>query len=73
MEWNWETSQQKSFKALKSQLSNAPVLRFFDVNKDVTLSVDACSEGLGAVILQEEHPVAYGSQSLTDSEKVCSD
>jgi len=45
---------------------NTPVLRFFDINKDVILSVDASSEGLGAVILQEGHPVTYGSRSLTD-------
>lgn len=69
VEWHWETPLQKSFEALKSQLSNAPVLRYFDVNKAVTLSVDASSEGLGAVILQEEHPVAYGSRSLTDCQK----
>lgn len=39
------------------------------MNKPVTLSVDASSEGLGAVLLQEGQPVAYGSRALTDSQK----
>lgn len=50
-------------------VSNAPVLKFYDVNKAVTLSVDASSVGLGAVIMQNEQPVAYGSRSLTDTQK----
>lgn len=35
----------------------------------MTLSVDASSEGQGAVILQEGHPLAYGSRALTDCQK----
>lgn len=45
------------------------MLKFYDVSQPVTLSVDASSEGLGAVILQEGQPVAYGSRALTDCEK----
>lgn len=42
---------------------------YYDVEKPVTLSVDATSGGLGAVILQEQHPVAYGSRTLTECEQ----
>ncbi|RXN08425.1 retrotransposon-like family member retr-1 [Labeo rohita] len=67
--WHWETEQQKSFERLKSLVSNTPVLKYFDVNKEIMLSVDASAEGLGAVLLQEGHPVAFGSRSLTECQK----
>ncbi|KAI2666787.1 Retrovirus-related Pol polyprotein from transposon 17.6 [Labeo rohita] len=67
--WHWESEQQKSFERLKSLVSNTPVLKYFDVNKEIMLSVDASAEGLGAVLLQEGHPVAFGSRSLTECQK----
>lgn len=67
--WHWDTQHQKAFIALKDALSEAPVLKFFDPSKDVVLSVDASSEGLGAYILQEGHPVAYASRSLNKAER----
>ena len=45
-----------------------PVLRFFNVQKPVTISCDASSTGLGGMLLQEERPVVYASRSLTDAE-----
>jgi len=39
------------------------------MNQLVVVQTDASLEGLGAVFLQEEQPVSYGSRSLTDSEK----
>ena len=69
VEWHWGTEQQQSFDKLKALVSQAPVLKYYDVNKPVTLSVDASSEGLGAVLLQEGQPVAYGSRALTDCQK----
>ncbi len=67
--WHWEVQQQNSFEHLKKLVSKAPVLKFYDVNKEVTLSVDASSEELRAVIMQEGQPVAFGSRSLTDTQK----
>ena len=39
------------------------------MNAPVKLSVDASSEGIGAVILQDGRPVAYGSRVLTDCQR----
>ena len=44
-------------------------MKYYDVTKDVTIQVDASLNGLGAVLLQDDHPVAYASRSLTQSEQ----
>ncbi|GFQ87518.1 uncharacterized protein K02A2.6 [Trichonephila clavata] len=46
-----------------------PCLKYFDKNKEVTVSVDASKNGMGAVLLQESQPVAYGSVSLTQTQQ----
>ena len=37
----WEYEQEAAFEAIKTRLSTAPVLAFFDVQKKVTVSCDA--------------------------------
>ena len=39
------------------------------MNKPVKFSVDASQSGLGAVLLQDNQPVAYASKSLTGCQK----
>mgnify|MGYP001557088947 CR=1 FL=1 len=67
--WHWGEEQTKAFDSLKSSITAAPVLAYFDVNKRVTLSVDASSKGLGAVLLQDDRPVAYASRAMTKCEE----
>ena len=57
----------KLFEALKLDISQAPVLKFFNHSKPFTLSVDDSKSGLGAVCLQDG-PVAYASRALTEAE-----
>lgn len=66
--FHWERPQEDAFKDIKKILSEAPILTFFDVKKPVVVSVDASKFGLGAVILQENKPIAYASRALTDAE-----
>ena len=68
-EWQWLDQHQKAVEDLKRLVTQAPVLTFYDVNKEVTVSVDASPEGLGAVLLQDNKPVAFASRSLTECEK----
>ena len=53
-------------------LTSAPALAYFDPDKAKTVSADASSYGLGAVVLQEHpyglRPVAFTSRTLTKSE-----
>lgn len=67
--WQWGGEHQNAFDKLKIMLTEAPLLRYYDVKLPVTLSVDASKSGLGAVLLQEEKPVAYASRALTETEQ----
>ena len=50
-------------------MASAPVLKYYGVKADVTISVDASSTGLGAVLLQNNQPVAFASKALTETQK----
>ena len=45
------------------------MLKYYDVKSPVTLSVDASSHGLGAVIMQDQQPIAYASKALTSNQQ----
>ena len=66
--WNWTETHQQAFDRLKDDLTNPPVLKFFDAGKPVVLSVDASKSGLGAACLQDDAPVAFASRALSDVE-----
>jgi hypothetical protein len=67
----WLEQHEKAFKAVKDYLAKAPVLAYYDVTKEVTLQCDASETGLGAVLLQEDQPIAYASRALTETETRC--
>lgn len=67
--WHWEKPQEDSFNQLKTALTTAPVLKYYDQNEDVVLSVDSSKDALGSCILQNGHPVAYASRSLNKAEQ----
>ena len=66
----WTPTCQSSFDALKQFLVNQPVLQAPDYSRPFVLQVDACGEGIGAVLLQSNdssqalHPVCYYSAKL---------
>ena len=69
VKWSWGQLEEDTFTCLKTSISSAPVLKFFDPKEPVTLSVDASSKGVGAVLLQNDRPVAYASKALTPSQE----
>ena len=70
VEFHWSQEQMKSFDQIKETLTiqPGPVLRFFHPTKPVTVRYDASQNGLGAVLIQEEQPIAYASRSLSAAE-----
>ena len=44
--------------------TKAPVLKYFDPQKPIELLLMLVQKGLGAVLLQEGHPIIYMSKAL---------
>ena len=53
---------------MKEAVSSTPVLRYYNIEEEVTLQCDASQYGLGAALLQAGQPVAYASRALTPAE-----
>jgi hypothetical protein len=60
----WTQEQDIAFHCLKTKLSQAPVLALPDFSKPFVLETDACDQGIGAVLMQGGHPLAYVSKAL---------
>ena len=54
---------------LKHLLTTTPILNITDPFKDFVVCTDACKEGLGGFLLQENYGVAYESRKLKEHEK----
>ena len=63
----WNPDAGRAFQQLKLALTTAPVLRLPDFNKLFDVAADASSLGIGAVLSQESHPVAYFSEKLSEA------
>lgn len=58
----WTQAHQQSFSALKYALINSPVLSLPDFSKPFCIETDASGTGIGAVLLQGGHPLAFLSK-----------
>ena len=50
----WGQSQKQAFSLVKDALTESPALALFDPNLETTVSADASSYGLSAVMLQKQ-------------------
>ena len=50
---------------IKDLITQAPLLSYYNATKEVTIESDRSEVGLGAVITQEGHPIAFASRALT--------
>ena len=60
----WDVKCEEIFNKLKELLTTAPILKIIVPNKDFVVCTDACNEGLGGVLTQEGHVIAYESRKL---------
>jgi hypothetical protein len=67
--WAWTGKCQDAFEKLKHLLTEAPLLRTPNESKTYREVTDASDIGLGGVLLQEGHPIAYESRKLNSAEQ----
>jgi hypothetical protein len=53
-----------AFEALKQALILAPVLALPNIDRPFIIETDACDVGVGAVLMQDGHPLAFLSKAL---------
>ena len=46
-QWAWTIEHDSAFETIKKLVSQAPVLKYYDVNEEVTIQCDASKDGLG--------------------------
>ena len=70
--FRWTEQAQGVFDRLKEVMSTCPVLALPDFLQPFVLECDASSLGIGAVLMQNRHPIAYESRKLQNNEKLYS-
>ena len=71
-DFTWSEECTVAFDLLKQKLTQAPILVFPNFSKKATPFVvytDASSTGIGAVLEQDNHVIAYASRTLTKPER----
>lgn len=62
--FKWTPEVEKAFHTLKEAMTQTPVLQLPDFSKPFIVETDASYGGMGAVLMQEKHPLAYLSKAL---------
>nr|KYP33985.1 Retrovirus-related Pol polyprotein from transposon 17.6 [Cajanus cajan] len=64
VEFLWGEKQERVFLALKDNLTHTPFLALLNFSRTFELECDASGVGIGVVLLQGGHPIAYFSEKL---------
>ena len=62
--FHWTPQAQVAFDQLKQAMMETPVLALPNFDRPFAIETDACDTGIGAVLTQDGHPLAYFSKAL---------
>ena len=68
-EFMWIKDAQKTFSVIKELMRQSPALRLPNISKVSEVACDASDIGIGGVLCQDGHPIAFHSEKL-NSEKL---
>ena len=67
--FEWTSKCEESFQRLKYLITSASVLKVANLEKDFVVCTDPCGQGLGGVLMQDNHVIWYESRKLKEHEK----
>ncbi|KAJ7942659.1 Ty3/gypsy retrotransposon protein [Quillaja saponaria] len=62
--FQWTEATEKAFNNLKHMMTQAPVLALPNYQQPFVVEIDASGNGIGAVLLQQGHPLAFLSKAF---------
>ena len=65
--FHWSAEATTTFNRLKQALVSPPTLRLPDFTQTFIVESDACGVGIGAILIQEDHSIAFYSEALKGS------
>ena len=68
-EFVWTKATAKAFNEIKQKMIETPVMRLPDFTKLFEVECDASGIGIGGVLSQEHHPIAYFSEKLNGAKQ----
>nr|GEW69630.1 putative reverse transcriptase domain-containing protein [Tanacetum cinerariifolium] len=69
VKFDWGDKQEEAFQIIKQKLCSEPILALPKGSEDFVVYCDASIKGLGAVLMQREKVISYGSRQLKVHEK----
>lgn len=61
----WSDKATTAFVELKRTMLDAPVLLYPNFEEAFTLEIDACETGIGAILMQNQHPIVFYSSKIS--------